>query len=113
MPILKKHEIDNLEQMSGEELEAFLESLPAGQYDIEELFDFVEDKLEREECNHSLRFSMQFIMENRLNFPKVSTWLQQNGGFCDCKVLEQIAPPWRAAFDPPPAETFEDDAEKE
>ena len=100
MPILKKREIDNLEQMSGEELEAFLESLPPGQYDIEDLFDFLEDKLEREECNHSLRFAMQFMMENRLNFPRVSSWLQQNGGYCDCKVLEQIAPAWRKAFDP-------------
>jgi hypothetical protein len=99
MPILKKREIDNLEQMSGEELEEFLASLPAGQYDIEDLFDFVEDKLEREECNHSLRFSMQYMMENRLNFPKTSAWLQQNGGFCDCKVLEQIAPAWRKAFE--------------
>ena len=99
MPILKKREIENLEQMSGEELEAFLDQLPAGQYDIEDLFDYLEDKLEREECNHSLRFSMQFMMENRLDFPKVSSWLQQNGGYCDCKVLEQIAPVWRRTFD--------------
>ena len=99
MPILKKREIDNLEQMSGEELEAFLESLPAGQYDVEDLFYYLEDKLEREECNHTLRFSMQYMMENRLNFPKVSAWLQQNGGYCDCKVLEQIAPVWRRTFE--------------
>jgi hypothetical protein len=99
MPILKKREIDNLEQMSGEDLEAFLKTLPAGQYDVEDLFDFLESKLEKEECNHSLRFAMQFMMENRLNFPRVSAWLQQNGGYCDCKVLEQIAPPWRKAFD--------------
>jgi len=99
MAILKKREIDNLEQMSGEELEAFLDQMPAGQYDIEDLFDYLEDKLEREECNHSLRFSMQFMMENRLNFPRLSAWLQQNGGYCDCKVLEQIAPAWRRAFD--------------
>lgn len=100
MPILKKREIDNLQQMSGEELEAFLETLPAGQDDVEDLFFYLEDKLEREECKHSLRFSMQYMMENRLNFPRVSSWLQQNGGYCDCKVLEQIAPAWRAAFDP-------------
>jgi hypothetical protein len=84
--------------MSGEELKQFLDDLPAGQYDIEDLFDFLETKLEREECNHSLRFAMQFMMENRLDFPKLTAWLQQNGGFCDCKVLEQIAPVWRKAF---------------
>ncbi len=99
MAILRKREIENLGQMSGEELEAFVEKLPAGQYDIEDLFDFLEDKLAKEECNHSLRYSMQYIMENRLNFPKLTAWLQQNGGFCDCKVLEQITPEWRKAFD--------------
>ena len=99
MPIVKKRQIENLEQMSGEELDAFLESLPAGKEDVEDLFHFLEIKLEREPCNHSLRFSMQFMMENRLNFPKMTTWLQENGGFCDCKVLEQVAVEWRKAFD--------------
>lgn len=99
MPILRKREVENLAQMSGEQLEEFLENLPAGQYDIEDLFDFLEMKLETEECNHSLRFAMQFMMENRLDFPRLTNWLQQNGGFCDCKVLEQIAPEWRKAFD--------------
>ena len=99
MPILRKREVENLAQMSGEELEEFLEKLPAGQYDIEDLFDFLEMKLETEECNHSLRFAMQFMMENHLDFPHLTNWLQQNGGFCDCKVLEQIAPEWREAFD--------------
>lgn len=85
--------------MSGEQLKAFVEKLPAKQYNIEDLFDFLETKLEGEECNHSLRYSMQFIMENRLDFPKLTAWLQQNGGYCDCKVLEQIVPIWRKTFD--------------
>lgn len=99
MPIIRKREVENLAQMSGEQLAEFLDALPAGQFDIEDLFDFLETKLEKEECNHSLRFAMQFMMENRLDFPKLTNWLQQNGGFCDCKVLEQIAPEWREAFD--------------
>lgn len=99
MAILKKREIDSLEQMNGEELEAFIGALPASQLDIEEMFDFLESKLEDESCAHTLRFAMQFMMENRLNFPGLSAWLQRNGGYCDCKVLEQIAPAWRKAFD--------------
>ncbi len=99
MPIVKRREIENLEQMNGEELAAYLEKLPAGQFDIEDLFDFLEAKFEKEECNHSLRYSMQYIMENRLNFPKLTAWLQQNGGYCDCKVIKEIAPVWRKAFD--------------
>lgn len=84
--------------MNGEELEQFLSSLAADPEEIEDLFRFLETKLEREPCNHTLRFAMQFMMENRLNFPKLSNWLQQNGGYCDCKVLKEIAPEWRRAF---------------
>ena len=98
MPILRKREIENLEQMSGEELQAFLDSLPAGQETISELLDYVEDELYESECNHSLQYSMRFMMENKLDFPKITSWLNNNGGYCDCKVMEQIAPIWRKKF---------------
>lgn len=99
MPIIKKREIENLEQLSGEELEAFIKRLPAAPDYFEDMFGFIEDKLDDETCNHTLRFAMQYIMQNRLNFPKMSAWLNENGGFCDCKVLEEIVPVWRNAFD--------------
>jgi hypothetical protein len=99
MPIIKKREIENLQQMSGEEIEAFLKSLPTKKEQLERLFDYLEMRLEREPCDHSLRLAMQFMMEKRLNFPKVTVWLNNNGGYCDCKVLEQIVPEWRAVFD--------------
>jgi hypothetical protein len=98
MPIIKKREIENLQQMSGEEIEAFLENLPASKEEIEDLFDYIEFKLERDECDHSLRYAMRNMMENRLNFPKVTAWLNNNGGYCDCKVLEEIVPVWRRTF---------------
>ena len=99
MPILRKRQIENLQQMNGEEIEAFLKSLPAKKEEIESLFDYLEMRLEREPCNHSLRYAMQFMMEKRLNFPKVTSWLNENGGYCDCKVVEQIVPEWRKVFD--------------
>ncbi|QQS32484.1 MAG: DUF2695 domain-containing protein [Acidobacteriota bacterium] len=98
MPILKKREIENLEQMTTEELRTFLESLPAGQATIGYLLDFVEDELYENECNHSLQYSMRFMMDNGLDFGKVTSWLNNNGGYCDCKVMEQIAPVWRRKF---------------
>lgn len=98
MAILRKREIENLEQMSGEELKAFLDSLPAGQGTISELLDYIEDELYDSECNHSLQYAMRFMMENRLDFPKLTSWLNNNGGYCDCKVMEQIAPIWRKKF---------------
>ncbi len=98
MPIIKKREIDNLEKLSGEELQAFLDSLPAAQHTISELLDFVEDELYEVECNHSLQYSMRFMMDNRLDFGRLTNWLTSNGGYCDCKVIEQIAPIWRRKF---------------
>ncbi len=98
MAILRKREIENLEQMNGEELEAFLDSLPERQETVSELIDFLEDELYESECNHSLQLSMKFMMDNGLNFPKLTSWLNDNGGYCDCKVMEQIAPVWRRRF---------------
>jgi hypothetical protein len=98
MPVIKKREIENLEQMSGEEIEAFLDTLPAGQVTISEMIDNIEDALHDSECNHSLQHAMRFMMENRLDFPKLTGWLNENGGYCDCEVLKQIAPKWRARF---------------
>ncbi len=98
MAILRKRQIENLEKLTGEELQAFLDSLPARQHTISELLDYVEDELYGIECNHSLQYAMRYMMEQHLNFGKITSWLSDNGGYCDCKVMEQIAPPWRAKF---------------
>jgi hypothetical protein len=98
MPIVKKREIEKLEQMSGEELKRFLDRLPERQQTISKMLDYIEDQLWDSECDDHLKHAMRFMMDNRLDFPKLTSWLNQNGGYCDCKVLEQIAPLWRVKF---------------
>ena len=98
MPIVKKREIENLEQMTTEEMQKFLDSLPERQETISRLLDFVEDELYGSECNDSLQYAMRFMMDNRLDFPKLTSWLNSNGGYCDCKVMSEIAPAWRGKF---------------
>lgn len=98
MPVVRKHEIENLEQMSGEELRAFLDRLPVGEQTISSMLDYIEDELYDGVCDHHLRHAMKFMMDNRLDFPRLTSWLNENGGYCDCKVMEQIAPAWRAKF---------------
>lgn len=95
MPIIKKREIEMLAQMNGEEIERFLRNLPATKDQIEGLFDFLEMKLESQPCNHTNRFTMQYVMQNRMDFAKVSGWLSNNGGYCDCKIVSEISVPWR------------------
>ena len=98
MPIIRKREIENLEQMSGEELQGFLDRLPERQQTISKMLDYIEDELWDSECDDHLKHAMKFMMDNRLDFPKLTAWLNANGGYCDCKVMEQIAPLWRAKF---------------
>ena len=99
MAIVKKREVEVMAQLSGEELERHLLKLPAKKEQFDALFDFLEGRLEREKCDHTSRLTMQFMMQKMLNFPKVSGWLSQNGGYCDCKILEEIAVPWRELFE--------------
>jgi hypothetical protein len=99
MAIIKKREIDVLAQMNVDELERFVNSLPAERGQIEALFDFLDMKLEGNTCDHTSRFAMQYMMQNSMNFPKLSAWLSQNGGYCDCKIVEEIAETWREVFD--------------
>ena len=98
MAIVKKREVEIMAQLSGEELERHLLKLPAGKDEFEALFDYLELKLKGQPCDHTSRFTMQFLMQKMMNFPKVSAWLSQNGGYCDCKILEEIAVPWREIF---------------
>src|SRR6476661_117528 len=98
MAILRKRQIEALGQMTSEQLEAFLAAMPARQDSMSELIDRVEDELYDSECDHTLRYAMRFMMERGLNFPKITNWLNENGGYCDCKVMEQIAPLWREKF---------------
>ena len=86
-------------QLSGEELERYLGNLPATRKQFDGLFDYLENKIEAQGCDHTSRFTMQYMMQKMMNFPKVSGWLSQNGGYCDCKTVEEIAGPWRVMFE--------------
>ena len=99
MAIIKKREIEIMEQLSGEELERYMDKLPAKKVQFDALFDFLETKISGQPCDHTSRFTMQFMMQKMMNFGKVSGWLSQNGGYCDCKILEEIAVPWRKLFE--------------
>lgn len=98
MAIIKKREIEQLEQLDGEELEKFLDNLPGSKTQFDRMFDYIEMKLDASPCDHTSRYTMQFIMQNMMDFGKVSNWLSRNGGYCDCKIMEEIAPLWWEKF---------------
>ena len=70
MAIVKKREIDVLLKMDEDEIELFLEKLPADKEKLEGMFDFVDMKLETNSCDHSSRWAMQYMMQNGMNFSR-------------------------------------------
>jgi hypothetical protein len=98
MAIIKKRQIEILTQLNGEELEKALANLPISPEKLEDLFDYLYYRLEQESCDHTSRFTMQFLMESKLPFPKITAWLNENGGDCDCKVMENIESEWNKIF---------------
>ena len=86
MAILRKRQIENLEQMNGEEIERFFAELPITKEEMESMFEFIEDELYETTCDDTAKFAMQFMLNENLPFPKILAWLNANGGHCDCKL---------------------------
>jgi len=59
------------------------------QEEAEELFDFVEERVEQQGCDHTRRFTDEWLRENISpdRHGKVYSELEDMGGFCDCEVL--------------------------
>ena len=98
MPLIKKRKLENWVNLSGDERERFLEELPAEREKIEDLFDYLDVRLAREACSHDLKGTMQFLMERRMNMPRFMSWLNENGAYCDCEILENVEREWFKAF---------------
>ena len=57
---------------------------------MEELFEYLEEALEEEECDHSLKNTEQWIIDNiddEERRDQVRREIKEDGGYCDCEVL--------------------------
>lgn len=61
-------------------------ALPASKEVLEALFDSVDEKLESDPCDHTLRFTIGFARANKLDENRLTKWLNEYGGYCDCEV---------------------------
>ena len=69
----------------------FEQSLPTSRELFQNLFDFLEEVLEKNTCDDSLKLTKQFLnSQNIQNREEVENWLKENGGFCDCEVLYNV-----------------------
>jgi hypothetical protein len=69
-------------------------ALPLPREALTALFDHLDQALGAA-CDHSLRFTRQFLQQQALDEATVVPWLQANGGYCDCEVLANVEDAWQ------------------
>ncbi len=88
----KKRRREMLQNLKAKERTRFLASLPASESEIKALFDYLDENLD--ECDDSLLKTTEFIKERDLPKKEMISWLNENGGFCDCEVLANVEDNW-------------------
>ena len=69
----------------------FEERLPVSRELFQKLFDFLDEEFEINDCEDSLKMTKQFLESQHIqNMEEVKNWLKENGGFCDCEVLNNV-----------------------
>jgi Protein of unknown function (DUF2695) len=63
------------------------ESLPVAVPVLKTLFNYVDSQLDSAECDHTLRHVRDFIRSRELPEEAVVSWLENNGGYCDCEAV--------------------------
>lgn len=61
---------------------------------LEQLFAEVDSSLERSGCDHTLRFTKQWLSLQNHDSEPTLTWLREHGGFCDCEVIANAYDHW-------------------
>lgn len=69
---------------------AFAASLPLPKADLAALFDHLDARLGEAACDHTLSLTTAFLTGRGLDVARVSAWLRESGGYCDCEVLANV-----------------------
>lgn len=60
------------------------------QQQVNDLVTFVENKLSGTACDHSLKNTSRWAIDNNINIDDLTDVLEENGGFCDCEVTYNL-----------------------
>lgn len=62
---------------------------------LEELLDHVEERLDDEWCDQTLRYAREFLVGRGLNVLRTTAWLEKWGCYCDCEILMNLDCRWK------------------
>ena len=63
---------------------------PMTKKDFLDLCDHLEDS-HGKKCDGTIRHTVKFLQKRELDVESIKCWLQQNGGYCDCEVILNVA----------------------
>lgn len=61
---------------------------------LQALFEAVQAQVDENGCDHTLRFSSQWIAQHHQPQEQIVGWLKQHGGWCDCEVVANALDHW-------------------
>ncbi|NLC23918.1 MAG: DUF2695 domain-containing protein [Oxalobacter sp.] len=90
---LSKDRKDRINPATLRELLALLESLSLRPEQIIALKDYLENTLETDDCDHSLRLTEKWLKEHVAPdaHETVLAGLRQAGSYCDCEVIFNVS----------------------
>ena len=77
-------------QYKMQQIQAFEASLPVPKETLQELLDYLDERLEEQCCNDDLSMTLDYLREAGIEPEPVISWLQEHGGYCDCEVLSTM-----------------------
>ena len=79
-----------MKQYKDGQKNSFVNSLPMSREIFHELFDYLDERLSEEDCDHNLEMTEEFLKQRNVSIEEVEEWLMKNGGGCDCEVLLNV-----------------------
>lgn len=92
---MDKNEKERRKQIRNElrqkQQEEFENSLPMDRKYFENLFDYLDNQLEKTGCDDTHKLTTGFLKKNKImNVENILSWLAENGGYCDCEILANV-----------------------
>jgi hypothetical protein len=74
------------------EKESARSAMPLSEEQLNDLLDYLDERLPEVGCDHSLRLTREWAATNAVEARALATSVEHFGGFCDCEVLANVDP---------------------
>lgn len=85
----KEHR-ENIKTWKKQQEEEFLATIPFSESIFQELFDYLDLKIEEEPCKHNFNLTTKFLSSKGVNFERHIDFFLEHGGGCDCEILMNV-----------------------